>query len=90
MLEETVFFQVIDPKPEAKFQQRAGHVANQRTTVVVKKLLGLQIDHQTTMVRVNSEGTLSVDLLRRSTPERFQELMAALFVCHHSYLSRRM
>ena len=71
-----VFFQVIDSNPEMKLQQKVAHVARSRTSVVVKKLdATVRIDATTTMLKINSEKTVTMDLLRWCDAQVVGELM---------------
>ena len=73
-------FQIVDPKPEAKLLMKVSHVAAPRTTIVVKKLSGLQLGGtggSSKLLKLSDEGTVTVDLLRWCTKENFSQLIEA-------------
>ena len=74
-----VFFAVVDPTPEAKWQQKILHEAPQRTTIVIKKLKHMEVSDEKKMVHIQPQSTIEVNLLRLCQPELFREVVQKLF-----------
>ena len=77
--DDRAFFEVVDPRPENKFQIRTSQIARSTTKVQVKKLdvLGARAD---AFVLSTHGDHHALDLLNWCPPDYFDELMSSLLV----------
>ena len=73
---DTVFFEIVDPRPEAKYQVRT-HEARKRTLVQVRRHEFVELEGDAMRLRVGGMQT-NIDLARWCGPGHFAELMQGL------------
>ena len=84
-VEACVFFQILDPRPEAKTQVRTKHVGLKRSLVVVKTLPAVAGPHGKALLLMKNTDPIDIDLLQWTTLANFRDVMGRLknWVCTH-------